>query len=128
MSQQKRWKAEELAMLRQLVGNCQTPNWVQIGETLNRTPMSCLKSWNYYFKNLRKRRDWTLQEDGLLRQLVKPKRFRWIYVATYFPDRTICELKRRWKTLRTKYSYKVEDSQPLFDEFPEDGLDGIEFE
>ncbi|NXQ61593.1 SNPC4 protein, partial [Anthoscopus minutus] len=97
----KEWTEEEIERLKQIAAEHNYLDWQTIAQELgtNRTPFQCLKKYQIYNKDL-KRKEWTKDEDQMLLELVQEMRvgshIPYKKIAYYMEGRDSAQLIYRW--------------------------------
>ncbi|NWX31209.1 SNPC4 protein, partial [Notiomystis cincta] len=97
----KEWTEEEIERLKQISAKHNYLDWQAIAQELgtNRTPFQCLKKYQIYNKDL-KRKEWTKDEDQMLLELVQEMRvgshIPYKKIAYYMEGRDSAQLIYRW--------------------------------
>lgn len=93
-----KFTTEEDKLLQYLVSVYGVSNWRQIGMKLNRTARQCRERYMFYLDPNICERPWTVEEDMLLKKLVKIYENKWMKISLCFEGRTHNDVKNRWMT------------------------------
>jgi hypothetical protein len=95
-----RFSANEDHRLCELVAEYGTQAWEQIAAAMpRRTRRQCRDRWNHYLMSRNGSAPWTPAEDAELLEKLGTVGPRWTRLATFLPDRTPLDVKRRWVRL-----------------------------
>jgi hypothetical protein len=92
-----KFTVEEDIILRDLVSQYGTRNWVEIAERLGgRNARQCRERWKHYLSGEKVEVPWSPQEDALLFEKVSQWGAKWTRIARFLDGRTDIEVKMRW--------------------------------
>ena len=110
---------EEDKKLKELVGQYGTENWNQISKLMNgRTVRQCRERYRHYLAPDVQNKEWTEEEDNLLREKYAELGPKWVEINCFFKNRTDINIKNRWVVLLRKESHhimKPKITQPILD-------------
>ena len=98
---------EEDALIINLVGDNQFPNWNEIAKSIpSKTGRQCRERFQNYLSPDLSKEPWTKEEDDLIIKLYKDFGSSWSLIADYFGGkRTNNNIKNRWNShLKAKYN------------------------
>jgi hypothetical protein len=92
-----KFTAQEDALLRALVQDCQTRNWQTISLHFpGRTARQCRERYKNHLCQGHVRRNWTAIEDRTIQQAQLLVAQRWAIIAKLLPGRRCLDVKNRW--------------------------------
>ncbi|XP_067263247.1 snRNA-activating protein complex subunit 4 [Chanodichthys erythropterus] len=99
------WKQDEIDKLKGIVEEYNCCHWDKIAEALgtNRTAFMCFQTYQRYISKTFKRKEWTPEEDQILRDLVEKMRIGnfipYIQMSYFMPGRDGSQLSYRWTSV-----------------------------
>ncbi|XP_051748610.1 snRNA-activating protein complex subunit 4 isoform X2 [Ctenopharyngodon idella] len=99
------WKQDEIDKLKGIVEEYNCCHWDKIAEALgtNRTAFMCFQTYQRYISKTFKRKEWTPEEDQVLRDLVEKMRIGnfipYIQMSYFMPGRDGSQLAYRWTSV-----------------------------
>ena len=99
---------EEDQKLKELVEKMGTSDWHKISKQMNgRTVRQCRERYRHYLSPDVQNKEWTEEEDNLLREKYAELGPKWVEINGFFKNRTDINIKNRWVVLLRKESRKI---------------------
>jgi hypothetical protein len=106
-----RFTEKEDEQLSQLVGQFGDVSWHAVAAAIpGRTVRQCRDRWNHYLSCGAQASPWTPEEDARLLSLIDTIGLRWTKLASFFPNHTDLNVKRRWLYLFTRKRWERRES------------------